>query len=531
MKSRLVRNAIFAFLALIVAAACFFFLALKHFEPWLRDQMVTYLEKRFNADVHLNGLTISLFPRIHVAGRGLALHFHGAADLPPLISVDEFSADAPLGALFRRRAAITELSLVNLKITIPPDKSKPRELVESASTQAQSESESGSAGKMDFYVARIVADGATLTILPKSPDKDPLVFELNKLSVDSLNGDQPLQFVTRMKNATPPGWIDSQGQFGPWNTMNPGRTAVRGEYVFRDADLSVFKGISGRLASTGKYHGVLQRIEVSGTTDTPDFTVRTGKHPMRLAAEFHAIVDGTNGDTLLQPVRAILAGRTVFVCNGGVYRKSGLKGKTVELDVNMEQGQIEDLLSLIVPGKPALSGLIRFHSAFELPPGDVDVLDKLKLNGSFHVTTAEFSSPAVQDKVGELSRRSRGKPEKDPNDRIVSEMHGEFALSKGRAALSSLSFLVPGAHVNLAGTYILSTESIYFHGTLIMDAKLSQTQKGIKSILLKAVDPFFRKNGKTVLPIKVQGTVNNVDFGLDFGHEGEKAANRTSTPR
>lgn len=532
MKSVLVRNSILAFLVLIVAAACFLLLAQKRFEPWLRDQMGSYLEKRFNADVHLDGLTISFFPRIHIAGRGLALHFRGEPELPPLISVDEFSADAPLDALFRRQVAIAELSLVNLKITIPPDKSKPRELMESARTRAQTEPEPGPAGNIDFHVGRIGADGAILTILPRSPDKDPLVFELNKLSVDSLNGGQPIHFVTRMKNATPPGWIDSQGQFGPWNTMSPGKTAVSGEYVLRDADLSVFKGISGRLASTGKYHGVLQRIEVDGATDTPDFTVRTGKHPMRLTTEFHAIVDGTNGDTLLDPVRAVLAGRSTFVCTGGVYKKPGLMGKTVELDVNMEQGQIGDLLSLVVSGKPALSGLIRFHSAFELPPGDVDVLSKLKLNGSFHVTTAEFSSPAVQNNIEEFSRRSRGKPEEVTNDRVVSEMHGEFALGKGRAAISSLSFLVPGAHVNLAGAYNLYTESIDFHGTLAMDAKLSQTQKGIKSILLKVVDPFFRKNDKTVLPIMVQGTPDHVDFGLDFGHEAGKSAKKTSrTPR
>jgi len=50
-----------------------------------------------------------------------------------------------------------------------------------------------------------------------------------------------------------------------------------------------------------------------------------------------------------------------------------------------------------------------------------------------------------------------------------------------------------------------------------MDAKLSQVTSGIKSLLLKPVDPFFRKNGKTELPIKITGTRDHPAFGLNFG--------------
>ncbi|HSP06827.1 MAG TPA: hypothetical protein VLR94_06590, partial [Acidobacteriota bacterium] len=366
---RFLRNLVLVLLVLFLAGAGLVFLAPKYYKPRLRDQMVFFLEKRFNAEAHLDDVTISLYPEIHITGGRLALRYRGAEELPPLISVDQFSADAPLSALFERQVEITGLSLVNLQITIPPDRSKPGNLAQAAPNRAESGSGQRSAGEVDFQVDRIVADGATLTILPKNPDKDPLIFELRKLSVYSLARDQPLGFVTLLRNAMPPGWIDSRGQFGPWNSVDPGRTPVRGEYVFRDADLSVFKGISGKLASTGKYHGVLQRIEVNGTTDTPDFAVRTGKHPMHLAVEFSSVVDGTNGDTLLQPVRAVLGDRTLFVCSGGVYKKNGQKGKTVELDVNMEHGRIEDLLQLVVPGEPALAGLIQFRSQFELPPG------------------------------------------------------------------------------------------------------------------------------------------------------------------
>ena len=82
-----------------------------------------------------------------------------------------------------------------------------------------------------------------------------------------------------------------------------------------------------------------------------------------------------------------------------------------------------------------------------------------------------------------------------------------------------LSFEVEGAAVQLTGTYALKTEQLEFHGKLLLDAKLSETTTGFTSILLKPVDPFFRKEGQTVLPIKITGTRDKPSFGLDFGHK------------
>src|SRR5262249_14857706 len=88
-------------------------------------------------------------------------------------------------------------------------------------------------------------------------------------------------------------------------------------------------------------------------------------------------------------------------------------------------------------------------------------------------------------------------------------------LADGRLELSDLTFEVPGTKVRLTGQYALRAETLDFHGTLSMDAKLSETQSGLKSLLLKAVDPLFRKNGMSQLPIKISGTRNNPSFGLD----------------
>ena len=49
--------------------------------------------------------------------------------------------------------------------------------------------------------------------------------------------------------------------------------------------------------------------------------------------------------------------------------------------------------------------------------------------------------------------------------------------------------------MEMTGKYGLDGNTFDFHGKLGLDAKLSHTMTGWKSILLKPVDPFFRENG------------------------------------
>ncbi len=79
----------------------------------------------------------------------------------------------------------------------------------------------------------------------------------------------------------------------------------------------------------------------------------------------------------------------------------------------------------------------------------------------------------------------------------------------------SLSFAVPGARLNLAGTYGIRSEALDFRGTVRIEAKVSELTTGIKSFLLKAVDPLVRHKGATVIPITVTGPAEHPKFGLD----------------
>ena len=82
--------------------------------------------------------------------------------------------------------------------------------------------------------------------------------------------------------------------------------------------------------------------------------------------------------------------------------------------------------------------------------------------------------------------------------------------------LPGLRFSVQGARVDLDGRYSLRDQGLNFAGALRLDAPVSQTVTGFKSILLKPIDPLFRRNGAgTHLPIRISGTVSQPSFGVD----------------
>ena len=485
-------------------------------DPILRRRSVEVLEKRFNADVQLKSLHVSFFPVVGATGEGLVIRYRGRPDLPPFISIRRFHAQTGLSELLRQPIHIRKIRLEGLQIHVPPKGDR------KFSTNSGG---GGGNGMKQLQIDQILADGTFLEILPKKQGKLPLDFDLRKLTLHSISGQDPLSFQAVLTNPKPPGDIQTTGKFGPWQADEPSSTPVSGSYQFRHADLSVFKGISGILSSNGAYKGELDRIVVDGTTDTPDFAVGTGGHPVRLTAEFHAIVDGTDGDTLLQPVNAHFLHSTVL-CQGGAEGKPGDKGKTIKLDINVKGARLEDMLRLAVKSdKPAMTGALSFKTKFLLPPGDIDVIRKLQLNGAFGIGAARFTDQSVQEKINTLSHKSEGHPKQSDDDNVFANLKGRFVLKGGAMSFSRLTFRVPGAQVSLNGSYGLEDETFDLHGKLRMKAKVSQTMTGWKSVLLKAADPFFKKNGAgAVLPIKITGTRSHPDFGLDFHRKDDKKA-------
>lgn len=485
--------------------------------PRARKRVIQALQERFNADVQLKSLHLTLFPHATAVGEGLSIRHQGWTSPRPLISIRKFAAETDLFTVLFGRDKVKLVRLEGLEIHIPPKSRRGG----SAQQDHSSGSKSGQhATHFQFAIQTIVADGTLIEIESKDQGNPPLRFDIRKLTMHSVGAEQPLTFAARLTNAKPPGLIDSDGKFGPWQQDDPGATPVSGAYTFKNANLGVFKGISGILSSVGNYNGMLQRIEVNGATDTPNFALKRGGTPVHLTAKFHSIVDGTNGNTILDLVDASFL-NSEFLCKGGVTRRPGQHGKTVALDAMTKHGRIEDILTLVLGDKqPFLTGDIGFKSKIEIPPGDRDVLDKLNLDGRFDLSSSEFLHSKIQNGIETFSERARGiskSEQKGAPDTVASNFHGRFKLDNGIASFSSLSFHIPGAWVNLHGDYKLRSEKIDMHGTLRMKATLSQTQSGIKSWLLKPLDPFFKKDGAGFLAhIYIRGTKNHPLPGLDL---------------
>jgi hypothetical protein len=335
----------------------------------------------------------------------------------------------------------------------------------------------------------------------------------------------PLRFDATLINPKPVGAIQSTGQFGPLNEKRPRDTAVMGTYTFRNADLGTLPGIGGILSSSGKYGGTLGRIEVDGQTDTPDFRIAISGHRVPLHTEFHAIVDGTDGDTYLQPVNARVLNSS-FTANGKIVRLQTAHGHEVELNVVLGHARIEDLLQLgIKTEPPVMTGTIAMNASLSLPPGDVDIANRLNLQGNFHISAGHFTNEKIQGEIDSLSKRSQGPAgaEQGPAaSNVASDLKGTFTLSDGVLAFSDLDFLVPGTHAGMTGKYSLNGDTFDFHGRIRLDAKLSQMMTGWRSILLKPVDPFFSKHGAGAeVPFKISGTREAPRLGLDFHHKDE----------
>ncbi|MGH9728281.1 MAG: AsmA-like C-terminal region-containing protein [Candidatus Acidiferrales bacterium] len=510
------------YLATALVSALVFLLAVgiwaHHAHPlnaYIKRKAESVMRNRFKSELHLDTLDISVLPRLRIQGTGMTLRYRGRTDVPPLMAVRKFSLDlswtgellldAHWLGLSKRPAHFHVLRLEGLRLNIPPKEESAKKKRTPVHT--------------NFIIDEITASNAELDILRKD-HKPTLTFLLHQLNVVAFQPEKPAEFYATLTNPRPAGEIQTRGQFGPWDGEQPSQTPVKGTYTFSRANLATFKGMSGFLSSQGMFSGVLDYVQVQGKTQTPDFALTVSQHPTPLNTEFNAIVDGVNGNTILNSVDAQLPNSSLL-CRGEVAKMPGDAGRTIVLDVTAKDARIEDLLRLVVNSdKPLMTGNVNLKTKFALPSrkaDKVDISERLRLDGRFGLGTIRFSKNTVQEKVNALSRRGRGKPNSTDDDAAVSSLQGNFTLRHGVARFSNLAFEVSGAKVLLHGTYDLNAGNLDFKGTLRLQAKLSQTTKGAKSLFLKMIDPLFEsKDAGAVLPIRITGTREKPSFKLDM---------------
>ena len=512
---------------LLSGAATLFLLRFGQATPWARDRVVAALSERFASSVELGSLQLSLLPHPRASGAGLTFRQNGRTDVPPLISLGQFDATATVVGLVGRPVRLREVNINSLDVYIPrrPRSTGPQpEEARLGDLQARKTPPPGlpphpahALALSPIVIDRVVSRSARLEIPSVRPGRLPRIFEIHDLMMDGVGRREAWRFQAGITNPIPRGRVETSGTFGPWHEDEPDLTPLRGQYTFSRADMNAIGGISGILSSVGTYAGVLERIEVDGQAEIPDFSIDIAGQPVPLTTTFTAVVDGTNGDTWLERVAARIAESTV-VATGAVVRTEDIRGRGIVLDVRVNAGRIEDLMRLAVKAEqPPLVGRVDVETSFLLPAGPQDVVDRLQLAGRFSLAEARFTNLDVQKRINELSDRGRADDAAvKEGQSVVSSLGGRFVLKDATLRFSELRFSVPGARVQLAGSYDLRRQAIDFRGDLLLEASLAQMTSGFRSLIARLAQPFFRgQNGGTRLPIRITGTRGKPSFRLD----------------
>jgi hypothetical protein len=508
-------------IALAVLIAVVFFIAARFqrtFDSYIRQQTVDYLSRRFQSDVQIGSLRVEIPPvsklRLllthgkgiiaQVTGENIVLRQTGKGDAPPMFKMGRFHLEVDLGKVFDPVKKIALVQLEQVEIRVPPKGERPG--------YSNPEMTTSGAEATPVLLERVILTDSRLFILPRIKDRQPLEFDLHRVVLESVAARQSMNYQATLTNPKPPGLIQATGTFGPWDAGSPSDTPLTGDYSLRDADLGVFNAIEGTLQSQGSFQGTLSSISAKGEAEVPDFRLRMAGRSVPLHTSFEALVDGTNGNTVLKPVRARL-GSTAFTTSGAVLKHDGDANRSIDLDVHMPNGEVLDLLKLTMKNKPFLAGRIDFNARIRIPPLQSPVIEKLVLDGQFNIRRGQFLVDSVQDKVDTLSRRGQGQPADLSIANVFSDMSGAFHLANQSIRFQFLTFGAPGAKVDLAGVFDFAHDNLDFDGSLRLDAKVSQTMTGWKRWALKPIDPILAKKGAgTFLKIKVTGSSKEPKF-------------------
>jgi hypothetical protein len=475
--------------------------------PFTEAAVTKTLQDRFTRQVTVRKFRSTYWPPGCVA-EGVEFLHRKRKDLPPLISVEKLVLRTGYTGLFRITKVVDNVQLVGLHIRVPPKNPN--------ATQQTFPLTNSVSGKT-LTIGEITTDNAVVEFLSRQPDEDRFILKIDHLTLDHVTQSDPITFHARFNNTDPPGEIHSDGRFGPWNDDDPGSTQLSGSYTYEHVKLGVFEGIAGTLSSQGKFSGTLGHIDAEGNVDVPNFSVSGSSHANHLASNFHAVVDGTNGDTYLTRVESHF-GRTTLISQGEVRGHPGQHGKTVMLTVSVPQGRIEDLLRLVTgSARPAETGNVRLQTKVEWAPGPQAFLSRLRLDGEFGIGNSRFTDPQIQDPVNRLAESARGetKNQEDGDTTIVlSNLKGHVSAKGGIANISKASFTEPGTLAEIEGTYSLIDKKLNLRGVLHTSGKLADTKSGFKSLVLKAVVPFMKKKSITVVPFVITGTANDPSFAL-----------------
>ena len=481
--------------------------------PFTREAMTKRLERASSAQVEIRGYHSTYFPFPGCVAEDVVFRQKtsstGQRPADPIITIRKLTIESTFAGLLSKPGRIRRIIADGLRIHVPRE-------------GANLHGEAGS-GSDQTIIDELRTDNAVLELATGQTGETKVVFQIHSALFRDIGDHNAVPFQVSLHLPVPPGEVESSGSIGPWKgekgTVRS--TAISGKYVLTRADLGVFKALGGIIFSRGEFSGNLEKLNISGMTDSPNFEVKESGHQFHLSTQFRGLLDMKNGDLLLPSLEARL-GNTSLIAHGSV---SG-KPKTVTLDVTHGQGEIQDLILLFSNAKASpMLGPVIFQTQVVLPSEHRPFKERVRLTGNFNISRARFTSTNTQKDVDQLSERAEGKKDKEKDydhdddengfERVMTDLKGDVVLKDGVATFLPVSFAAPGAQADMKGTYSLLTKLVNLRGKMRILATVSQASTGAKSIFLKVLDPFYKKKKKGAgaeVPIRMTGTYGHTHF-------------------
>jgi hypothetical protein len=492
-------------LALAVCALVSSIVFMARHWPYSRETLLPVFQDVFKTKVTTQGFRRLYFPRPGCEFDVLTVgDVHGGTGRP-LAVVQRLRLLGSYSDMIYRPHHLADIELQGLTVTVPAPGERKKLFGQKG----------GNSEFRKVTIGSIVANDSVLMI-EKDGSEAPLEFKIHKLRVGSIAAGKPMTYQVRMSIPEPPGELDARGDFGPLQVHDLGNTALHGSATLHQAKLDKYPAIAGTLDSHEEFGGTLQEVNVTGNAVVGDFMLKSAKHTIAIRSQFSALVDATEGEVRLEQASGVV-GKSGAQAKGNVAKNAKTGLRETSLDFAIERGRVEDFLWLFnTAAKPPMNGqasaaghirVTKFGSAF---------LKSIELNGRFEIHDGHFQK-ATQAKVNELSARAQGvklQNAADAPDAPVGNLASDARIEKGIAQFSQLFFEVPGARARVQGNYNLASHAVDLNGNLWTDETVSRDTTGIKAILLKPVDPLFkRKHAGAMVGVTMTGDIDEPHFG------------------
>jgi AsmA-like C-terminal region len=490
-------------LAFVVLAATGLYLIDAHW-PYRYRNVDPLLQKIFASQIKIDHYHRTYFPNPGFVATCLTLRRNSALEVPPVGSARSLVVQGRWLDLLLLSKRVRMVGVEGLHIVIPPVGSR-------ANQEDFPPGSSADFGGPTTVVEQLNIRDATLDIM--RTDGNRYSFPIRQFVIRNLQKGHAVSYLLDMQNAKPTGRIQSTGSFGPLLPNNLGATPVSGDFTFSPVNLGDIHGISGTLSASGHFYGALASIEADGTSDAPNFAVGRGR-PTRVTASAHGTINGLDANIVLHTFKAHTGASTV-------QAKGNIVGspKVTNLDITVISGRVQDLLRPFLHDEVPITGPVWLHShAYLAPSGKgLKFLQRLYMDGAFDIPAERLTDQTTERKLSDFSRRAEDlkstkldavPADQDPTAHadVLSSLNGRAKVSDGVVSTERLTFQMPGAAVDLNGTFNFRDSTVHLLGNLHMQSDISHVTTGFKSLLMKPLIPFFKKdNSGAVIPIAITG--------------------------